>query len=59
MCSDQWLTIMRFECSIPGLSTETNANNLGNSNFNNRPDNTHYQTIIKSDIFFPGSKQRE
>ena len=40
------------ECFILGPSTETNANNHGNSNFDNRPDSTPYQTIIKLKISF-------
>ena len=34
-------------CSIAGPNTETNEKKHGNSNFNNRPDNTPYQTIMK------------
>ena len=41
-----------IECSIPGSSTVTNTNNLGNSNFNNKPDNTPLLNKMKWNIFF-------
>ena len=42
-----------IECSIPGLSTETNANSHGNSNFNNRPDNTPLSNNNDIEYFLP------
>ena len=35
-----------IECSIPGPSTKTNANNHSNSNFNNRPNNNEIEYFL-------------
>ena len=46
------------ECSIPGPSTERNANNHGNSNFNNRPDNTPLSNNKEIKYFLLGPSKR-
>ena len=49
-----------IECSIPGPSTETNAKNHGNSNFNNRLDNTSLSNNNEIKYFLPGpNKERD
>ena len=45
------------ECSIPGPSTEKNANNLSNSSFKNRPENTLLSNNNDIEYFLPGKSE--
>ena len=47
-----------IKCSIPGPNMETNTNNYGNSNFNNRPDNAPLSNKNEIEYFLPGPKKR-